>query len=596
MTKMTAAQVVATFLKKMGTERYYFYNGHSNWGLLDALEYHAEVKGIRTRHEVQAIHAADMDWRLRRHGPIPVTCTTVGPGNFNTIPGIAEAFFDSTPMLCLMGGGPTKWHGRGGIQEVYRYGDDEFVQMLKPITKMAVMTIRPDTVLDTLIRAYKTAITGRPGPVVMYMPLDVQNTEVDVNITEYHVRQVQVAKPAPDPSALREAAALIGEAERPVVYCSSGVHNSGAWEELLAFSEKTGIPVATTFGGKGSIPENHPLSLGVSNRSGTGQAVNATNHADLIIGVGVRFNDLNTAGWNFFDIPNTQKLIHIDIDPSEIGRIYSADVAIVSDAGLGLRGLVETLDTEGIVSRDYSEWLGQIETWRREWNQEVEPLVTSDIAPMEYARIVKDASDVINDFDPMTSITSDAGFIMNYIPAFYELRHPYIGHNTQQFGQMGFTPPALIANGLARPEHPMVSFCGDQAYLHCATALATCTEYGFSGVIVVFDNKTIQAEVEGARRRFGRGVGDHYRIEKTGEPWNPDLDRLGEAMGARVWRVRKPEEFKPALKEALESGSLCQINVDSATDVTRYAVPAVVKEGTIPFPYDWSDLTPLMGR
>ena len=193
MTKMTAAQVVATFLKKMGTDRYYFYNGHSNWGLLDALEYDAEIKGIRTRHEVQAIHAADMDWRLRRHGPLPVTCTTVGPGNFNTIPGIAEAFFDSTPMLCLMGGGPTKWHGRGGIQEVYRYGDDEFVQMLKPITKMAVMTIRPDTVLDTLIRAYKTAMSGRPGPVVLYMPLDVQNTEVDVNITEYHVRQVQVA-------------------------------------------------------------------------------------------------------------------------------------------------------------------------------------------------------------------------------------------------------------------------------------------------------------------------------------------------------------------------------------------------------------------
>ena len=596
MARMTAAEVVARFLKAIGTQRYYLYNGHSNWGLLDSLEYKAELKGIRTRHEVQAIHAADMDWRLRREGPIPVTCTTVGPGNFNTIPGIAEAFFDSTPMLCLMGAGPTKWHGRGGIQEVYRYGDDEFVQMLRPITKMAVMTMRPDTVLDTLIRAYKTAISGRPGPVVLYMPLDVQNTEVDVEITPEHVRQVQMHSPAPAPQALEEAVALIEKAQRPVIYCSSGIHNARAWPELQEFAELTGTPVATTYGGKAALPENHQLSLGVSNRSGTGQAVNAINSADLVIGVGVRFNDLNTAGWNFFDIPKSQKLIHIDIDSSEIGRIYPAEVAMVSDAKLGLQGLIDQIRSSGATTADRSAWHAQIEEWRQAWKAEVEPLVTSDIAPMDYARIVKDASDVINDFDPLTAITSDAGFIMNYIPAFYELRHPYFGHNTQQFGQMGFTPPALVANGLARPDHPIVAFCGDQAYLHCATALATCKEYGLSGVIVVFDNCTIQAEVEGAKRRFGRGVGDVYQIEETGEPWNPDLDEIGTAMGARTWCITKPEDFKPALREALESGDLCQINVKCETNVTRYAVPAVVKEGTTPFPYDWSDTSPLMGK
>ena len=127
MPRMTAAQAVAQFLKRVGTKRYYLYNGHANWGLLDALEYEAKIPGIRMRHEIHAVHAADIEWRMRRALPIPVTCTTVGPGNFNTIPGIAEVFFDSTPMLCLMAGGPTKWYGRGGIQEIYRYGDDEFV-------------------------------------------------------------------------------------------------------------------------------------------------------------------------------------------------------------------------------------------------------------------------------------------------------------------------------------------------------------------------------------------------------------------------------------------------------------------------------------
>ena len=596
MAKMTAAQAVATFLKKVGTERYYLYNGHSNWGLLDALEHHAGIQGIRTRHEAQAVHAADMDWRLRREGPIPVTCTTVGPGNFNTIPAIAEAFYDSTPMLCLMGGGPTKWFGRGGIQEIYRYGEDEFVQMLKPITKQAVMTIRPDTALDTVMRAYKTAVSGRPGPVVVYMPLDVQNTEIDVEIGDDVIRRVQMMPPAPAPDGVKKAIKLITEAKQPVLYVSSGIHNARAWDALLDFAEKAEIPVATTFGGKGAINENHALSLGVSNRSGTGQAVSAVNSADLVIGVGVRFNDLNTAGWNFFDIPKLQKLIHIDIDPTEIGRIYPADVAMISDARLGLEALVAAFETAGSPRKNRAQWLSKIDAWRATWLKEVEPIVTSNIAPLDYARIIKDASAVINEFDPLTSIVSDAGFVMNYVPAFYRLSHPYFGHNTQQFGQMGFTPAALIANGFARPEHPMVAFCGDQAYLHCCTALATCTEYGLPGVIIVFENRTIQAEIEGAKRRFGRGVGDYYKIEATGELWNPDLDGIGRSMGAEVYRVSKPEDFKPTLRSALESGKLCQINVDCETEVTRYAVPEVVKEGTTPFPYNWNDLSPVVRR
>jgi acetolactate synthase-1/2/3 large subunit len=147
MEKMTVAQAIARFLKKMGTEYYFFYNGHANWGLLDALEYDAKISGIRTRHECHAVHMADNYWRIKRDMPIPVTCTTTGPGNYNTVPAIAEAFFDSTPMLCLMGGGPTKWFERGGLQETYRYGPDEFMDVLKPITKKAVMVIRPDPCL-----------------------------------------------------------------------------------------------------------------------------------------------------------------------------------------------------------------------------------------------------------------------------------------------------------------------------------------------------------------------------------------------------------------------------------------------------------------
>ena len=187
--------------------------------------------------------------------PIPVTCTTVGPGNFNTIPGIAEAFYDSTPMFCLMAGGPTKWLGRGGIQEVYRYGEDEFLQLFRPITKHAVMTIRPDTALQSAMRAYKAAITGRPGPVVVYMPLDVQNTPVEIEMPDIAGWLTNIHSPGPDTDAIARAAEMIAAAERPFVWVGTGVNNARAWDQLRGLAEMAQLPIATNFGAKGALPE-----------------------------------------------------------------------------------------------------------------------------------------------------------------------------------------------------------------------------------------------------------------------------------------------------------------------------------------------------
>lgn len=584
MAKMTAAQAVAAFLKSVGTRRYYLYNGHANWGLLDALEYEARIPGIRARHELHAIHMADIEWRMRRELPIPVTCTTVGPGNFNTIPGIAEAFYDSTPMFCLMAGGPTKWLGRGGIQEVYRYGEDEFLQLFRPITKHAVMTIRPDTALQSAMRAYKAAITGRPGPVIVYMPLDVQNTPVEIDMPDVAGWLTNIHSPGPDAEAVAQAAEMLAAAERPFIWVGTGVNNARAWGELRALAETAQVPVGTNFGAKGALPEDHPLSLGVVDRSGTGHGVRAAVEADLVVNIGARFNDLNTAGWSFYNFGKTQKLIHIDIDPGEIGRVYPVDVGIVSDARKALAAL--TAAWRG--KPKTSSWLASIAGWRENWLEEIKPLVQSDLAPLHYARIVKDASDVMNDIAPDASVICDTGFIMNFLPAFFTLKHPWFATNNQQFGQMGFAPPGVVGAGLERPGQPVLVWVGDQSFIHTGLSLATATEYGVAGVVIVLNNRTIQAEVEGAKAKFGRGVGDHYRIEKTGELWNPDLRLIGEALRATVFDVSQPSQFKPALTAALTSGKLCILNVEASTVVPRYAVPLVLKHGTMPFPYDWS--------
>jgi acetolactate synthase-1/2/3 large subunit len=437
------------------------------------------------------------------------------------------------------------------------------------------------------MRAYKTAITGRPGPVVVYMPLDVQNTLIDADEPDIEGFVTSLRQPGPDSDAIEAAVELLAGAQRPVVYVGTGIGNARAWDALRELAEVAQIPVATTFGGKGGLAENHPLSLGVVDRSGTGHGVRAAVEADVMLAIGGRFNDLNTAGWSFYEFGSRQKLIHVDIDPGEIGRVYPPTIGIVSDAKKALVALTKAWKSKGM-KRSSETWLKTIDGWKRDWLAEVAPIVTSDIAPMHYARLVKDASDVVNSVDPMTSVICDTGFIMNFMPAFYELRHPWFATNNQQFGQMGFAPPGVVGAGLERPKHPVLVWVGDQSFVHTGLSLATATEYGVAGVVIVLNNKTIQAEVEGAKAKFGRGVGDHYRIERTGELWNPDIVRIGEAMRAKVYRVEKPDQFKPALEKALKSGKLCILDVEASSEVKRYAVPLVLKHGTMPFPYDWN--------
>jgi acetolactate synthase-1/2/3 large subunit len=443
--------------------------------------------------------------------------------------------------------------------------------------------------LYQLILAYKEAATGRPGPVVVYLPMDIINTEIECEIPDW-TPWIRILPPAPNPEAISRTVQLIRDAKRPFCFVSTGVNNARAWEELRRFAEATQMPVATSIGAKGALPEDDPLSLGVCDRAGTGQAVYAASQCDLLIGVGTHFNDLNTAGWSFYDIPKKQRLIHIDIDASELGRIYPTEVAIHADAREALRAITEAWNQGGYARKNVQSWLGNIAEERRKWEAEVkEPLRKSDLVPLHYARIVADASEVINAFDPETALLFDTGMVMNFMSAFLKINHPYFATCNQQFGQMGFAVPAMVGARLARPEHPVVAFSGDQSFVMTGMSLCTATEYGVPGVVVLLNNKTIQAEVEGAKAKFGRTFGDHYRIEATGELWNPDFQLIAKAMRAEVLTVGKPSEFKPALKSALETGRLCVIDVDTDRTQKRYSVPLIAKLGTMPFPYRWNE-------
>src|ERR1019366_6450209 len=377
MAKMTVAGAIARLLETMGTEFVFGMNGHGNWALLDAIVHETKIRGIPVRAEDQAVHMADGYWRMKREAPMAIVATSVGPGNMNIVSAVASAFYGSTAMLVRPGAGPTHWFDRGGMEESYRYGPEDWVAVLKPITKKAFLITQPDTALDMFLRAYQTAITGRPGPVVVQIPFDIQHSEAPDPLPD-PMPYLRSYPPGPSPGGVKAAAALLATAERPLIMVGSGVHSARAWDELVRFAEATETPVATTATGKGAFPERHPLSLGCIGRAGTGHANEAARACDLLIAVGTHLSDIDTGGWTLFDIPGKTQLIHIDIDPPELGRAYPTSVALPSDAAAGLAVLTEAVVQQERQPR--AAWLATLAEARQRWTEETAAQRSSDLA------------------------------------------------------------------------------------------------------------------------------------------------------------------------------------------------------------------------
>jgi len=231
MGQVTVARAFAAVLERMGTEYVFGVNGHGNWAMLDAVVHETGIRGIPARAEDQALQMADGYWRMRRQAPLPIVMTSVGPGNMNILSALATAFYESVALVVLAGSGSTHWFDRGGIEEAYRYAPEEWIQVLRPVCKKAVLVNRPDTAVDMLLRAYQTALSGRPGPVVLQVPFDIQHTPIDDRLPDPRPWMTP-HPPAPDPAGVEAATALLAHAERPLVVVGSGVHNARAWAWL----------------------------------------------------------------------------------------------------------------------------------------------------------------------------------------------------------------------------------------------------------------------------------------------------------------------------------------------------------------------------
>jgi acetolactate synthase-1/2/3 large subunit len=550
----------------MGTELVVGVNGHGNWALLDALVHETNIRTIPARAEDQAVQMADGYWRIKRGAPLPIVTTSVGPGNMNIVPAIATAFYESVGCLVLAGAGATHWFDRGGMEEAYRGGPEDWVAVLKPITKKAFLATRPDTAIDMFLRAYQTAISGRPGPVVMQIPFDIQNTLIEDNLPD-PLPYTRASAPGPTPEGVDEAVKLLVRAQRPLIAVGSGIHNARAWDELLAFAEATQIPVATTATGKGAFPERHRLSVGCIGRAGSGHGNAAARKCDLVIGIGTHFTDIDTGGWTLFDIPKSTQLIHVDIDATELGRAYPAAVALNSDARHGLFALTHAAKNASIKER--SDWLRTIEQERETWRQSVADQRSSDLAPLHYARICDETARLVAEKKPDMPVFFDTGHLLSFAPPFFTTSSRYIAHNGF-FHRMGWSASAIIGASIARGDAPALALIGDGSFLMGGVAVATAVEQSLPIVWIVFNNRTFQIERELMFRLFGRESLCDYRKKGEQGLWNPDISKWAEAMGATAYRVTQAAQYAPTLQKALDARAPVVIDVDVSIDIEGY--------------------------
>jgi acetolactate synthase-1/2/3 large subunit len=485
------------------------------------------VRHVLVRHEQAAAHAADGYARVS--GEVGVAMATSGPGATNLVTGIATAMIDSSPMVCITGQVPTKLIGSDAFQET------DITGVTLPITKHNYLVTDVDELADVIREAFYVARSGRPGPVLIDLPKDVQIAETDfvppdhgVELPGYHPRE------RGDPELVKRAAAMVDGAERPVILAGQGVLMGGAMDVLRAFVEKTKTPVALTLLGKGGFPESHPLTLGMMGMHGEAYVNRAIQEADLLLALGMRFDDRVTGTLETY-APDARK-IHVDLDPAELNKIVPVDVAIEGD----LRQVLEQVLP--LVERaDRGRWLGQIEGWRDDTKKR-DVLHRPDSGRLLAPQVI-DA--IYQQTGGDAILVTDVGQHQMWAAQYYPLDHAHTLVTSGGLGTMGFGLPAAIGAQVARPDSEVWAIVGDGGFQMTLQELATAVQEQLPIRIAVCNNGYL-----GMVRQWQELFYD-ARYEST-RLLNPDFVKLAEAYGVRGWIVTRPGGVGDAVAEARE--------------------------------------------
>lgn len=546
----TGAELVVQVLADAEVKYVFGIGGDSVIALIDAIHRTPGIEYMVVRHEQVGTSMADGYARVS--GDPAVVLAHMGPGVCNVVIGVASAYRDSSPVIVLTGAREQHLVGRDAWHEL------DQLAMLRPITKWNARINSADSAPRIIREALTRALSGRPGPVHIELPKDIAKAQssVEVGAPLSSKAILEASRVAPNPGLVRQACDLLLSAKRPLVFAGGGVLRSGAGEELLAFGELTGIPVATTNKGRSSIPEEHPLCAGPTGRYGTPFGDNELKQADVILGLGCRFSDVSTRNWS--SIPSGTKIIHVDIDPTQLGRQYTEEISIVSDAKLFLHAAVtEIKGRNGAkpahLSPESNPRLAALVKEREaERDAFFHPSAHASV-PGKPQLLVKEIISALNK-DPIIALGSG---LYNRFAGRVRLKSPGSYLKSLALGAMGWAFPAAMGAKLAQPSRQVIGLMGDCDFLMVMQDLETAVRENIAVAIVVFNDYGHGSVRELQKREFdGRVVGSDC---------NPvPFHEIARSMGALGTQVSTVEEVRPALAKILSSGrpGVLEISID----------------------------------
>jgi acetolactate synthase-1/2/3 large subunit len=538
-------------LEKEGVKEVFGLPGGANLPMYDEL-YKSNIRHILVRHEQSAAHMADGFGRVSRK---PGVCfATSGPGATNVLTGIATAQADSSPMVVVTGQVAVNMIGRDAFQE------SDIIGMANPVVKYSFQPRTAGEIPEVVRKGFYIAETGRPGPVLIDIPKDVQINKAEMTFPEEFKIQGYHPWADPDIVAVEKALDMLLNSEKPIILAGGGTIISSAFAELQAVAEALMLPVVTTFKGKGSFPETHPLSLGPIGMHGHAEANKMMAEADCVLAIGTRFSDRSIGTFEAFE--KRLKIIHMDVDPAEIGKNQTAQIAVIGDVKASLRIMIKLLLQRSIKKTEESTWIKHVKETKTYWkeNLKIHP------GEMSSAKILRKLREIL----PKESIiTTEVGQHQMWASLFYDVIQPGTFFSSTGLGTMGWGFPASIGAKVARPDVPVVDIAGDGSFAMTENSLATAVLEDIPVIVFILNNSILGMVAQWQRTFYDR------RMIGVDQQHCPDYVKLAESYGAQGIRAQSMDELDKAIKTALSSdvATVIDIPIDPEEDVLPFVAP-----------------------
>jgi acetolactate synthase-1/2/3 large subunit len=578
MPKYTGGEIISKYLIKEGVKYVVGIPGHGNLALTDAFYRNKDkLQLIQPKTENAGIHFAVGYYRVT--GQPLCVFTSIGPGAMNTAIGLADAFVDSFPVLCLTGTTHVHMRGKGVLQEVERKRDSDMFRVLEPIVKRSWQVSSVSQLPTIMQRAFNIMLTGRRGPVHIDLPMNVQANSIEIEIPEPFERR-SFGRIMGDPELIKKVVQLLKNSKRPVLLLGGGVVTSNAYEEVKELAEKIGAAVVVTMMGKDAFPNDHPLFTWSTGSKGTTVGLKMSSTADVILAIGCRFADETASSYKngvSFSIPPT-KLIHIDIDPHEIGKNYPINVGIVGDAKACLNQILEELSD---YSRNYkdSNYFKEIQEEKAKWFQFLEEYRDDSKIPVMISTVLKE---VRKFFEKDAIILTSSGNVQAQMLQELEFYKPKTCLTAGGFSTMGYSVPAAIGAKLGvidngNPNQQVVALVGDGDFMMTISELSMAVQLRLQNIFfIVLNNhgwiaiKDLQQAAFGEDRSYGTAFED-----SKGNSYSPDFARVGEAFGCYAEQISKKEEIIPAFQRAAKSKKPAVIEIKVQREYPYTGSPSV---------------------